>query len=211
MFSDNGAHPTKQSGIAATCTMRCIPSIVCVGTGDCLVPVLPSPALWEWFTYYWGMYFHYHRPLSHAVFLSSHHMPIPLQSPLLYFLCDVSHFRCPSYSLISDLTSFVSPHIHRSIPISAISNVFSSAFFNAHVSAPYISVCPTIVLYTFPFDLHVHSPVAQHHRHSLPVLPPALHSVCDFRIQFSILRQRRYKDLNVITLFTLSHCTWTSA
>ncbi len=28
-------------------------------------------------------------------------------------------------------------------------------------------------------------------RHSLPVLPPALHSLGDFRIQFSILHQRR--------------------
>ena len=40
----------------------------------------------------------------------------------------------------------------------------------------------------FPLDLHVHSPVAQHSRHSRPVLPPALHSVGDFRMQFSILR-----------------------
>ena len=42
-----------------------------------------------------------------------------------------------------------------------------------------------------PLDLHVHSPVAHHFRHSLAVLPPALHSVVDVRIQFSILHQRR--------------------
>ena len=42
-----------------------------------------------------------------------------------------------------------------------------------------------------PIYLHVHFPVAQHSRHSLALLPPALHSVGDFRIQFSILRQSR--------------------
>ena len=40
---------------------------------------------------------------SYAVFLSSHHMPIPLQSTFLYFLRDFLHVRCPSYSFISDL------------------------------------------------------------------------------------------------------------
>ena len=89
------------------------------------------------------------------------------------------------------LFSFEPPHIHRSILISATSNFFSCAFFNAHVSAPYISAGLATVLHTFPIDLHAHSPVAQHSRHSLPVLPPALHSVGDFRIQFSIHRQRR--------------------
>ena len=53
---------------------------------------LPSP-----------LYFHYHRPPSYVVFLSSHHMPIPLQPSFLYFLCAFPHFRCPSYSFISDL------------------------------------------------------------------------------------------------------------
>ena len=157
------------------------------------VPVLPSPALWELFTSYWGMYFHYHRPPSDAVFLSSHHMPIPLQPSFLDFLCDFPHFRCPSYSLISDLTSFVTPHIHRSIPISATSNLF----FQCLLQRP--CLCPVYQCWSYhcsvhlPLDLHVHSPIAQHSRHSLPVLPPALHSVCDFRIQFSILRQRRYQ------------------
>ena len=37
---------------------------------------LPSP-----------LYFHYHRPPSYVVFISSHHMSIPLQPSFLYFLC----------------------------------------------------------------------------------------------------------------------------
>ena len=38
----------------------------------------------------------------------------------------------------------------RGRPLSATSNFFSCAFFNAHVSAPYISAGLTTVLYTFP-------------------------------------------------------------
>ena len=53
---------------------------------------LPSP-----------LYFHYHRPPSYVVLLSSHHMPIPLQPSFLYFLCDFPNFSCPSYSFISDI------------------------------------------------------------------------------------------------------------
>ena len=105
------------------------------------------------------------------------------------FSCDFPHFRCPSYSFISYLSSFITPHIHRSILISVTSNLFSCAFFNALVSAPHINAGISTVLYTLiPRDLHVHSFVAQH---SLPVIPPALHSVGDFRIQFSVLRQSR--------------------
>ena len=48
------------------------------------------------------------------------------------------------------LSSFVTPHSHRSILISATSDLFSCAFFNAHVYAPYISAGLTTVLYTFP-------------------------------------------------------------
>ena len=48
------------------------------------------------------------------------------------------------------LSSFVILHIHRNILISATSNLFSSAFFKAHVSAPYISAGLTTVLKTFP-------------------------------------------------------------
>ena len=37
--------------------------------------------------------------LQYVVFLSSHHMPIPLQPSLQYFLCDFAHFRCHFRSL----------------------------------------------------------------------------------------------------------------
>ena len=59
--------------------------------------------------------FFFHRPPSYVVFLSSHHMPIPLQSSFLYFLCDFPHFRCSSYYFISDLVQLRN---------SAISNLF---------------------------------------------------------------------------------------
>ena len=49
------------------------------------------------------LYFHYICSPSYVVFLSSHHMPIPPQPSFLYFLCDSPHFRCPTYSFISDL------------------------------------------------------------------------------------------------------------
>ena len=49
------------------------------------------------------LYFHYHRHPSYVVFISSHHLPIPLQPLFLYFRCDFFHLRCPSYSFISDL------------------------------------------------------------------------------------------------------------
>ena len=35
MFSDNGEHPTNQSGVAATCATLGIPITVCVITGAC--------------------------------------------------------------------------------------------------------------------------------------------------------------------------------
>ena len=68
------------------------------------------------------------------------------------------------------------------------SNFVSCAFVDN--SAPYISaslICPCPV--HIPLDIHVHFPVAQHSRHLLS-LPPALHYVGDFRIEFSIFRQR---------------------
>ena len=47
-------------------------------------------------------YCHFDRPPSYVVFLSSHHMPIPLQPPFLDFLCDFPHFSsCPSYIILS--------------------------------------------------------------------------------------------------------------
>ena len=51
------------------------------------------------------------------------------------------------------LSSLVTPLIHLNILISATSNFFSCAFFTAHVSAPYIIVCLTTVLYNFPLTL----------------------------------------------------------
>ena len=68
--------------------------------------------------------------------------------------------------------------------------------------------CPVYI----PLHLHVHFPIEQHSRHSLPVVPPALHSVGDFRIQFSILRQRRMLECECLySLSTVSPCTWISA
>ena len=48
------------------------------------------------------------------------------------------------------LSSIVTLHIHRSIRISATSNLFSCAFFNAHVSAPHISDGLTTDVNTLP-------------------------------------------------------------
>ena len=125
------------------------------------------------------------------MFHSSHHMPIPLQPPFLYFLRDFPHFRCPSYSFISD-----SVQIRNSAHTSQHSHFCDLQFiFLRHLQCPYLcSVHPCWSYHCsvhLPLDILVHSPVAQHSRHSLPVLPPALHSVGDFHIQFSILRQRR--------------------
>ena len=44
---------------------------------------LPSP-----------LYSHYHCPNSYVVFLSSHHMPVPLQPSFLDSICDFPHFHC---------------------------------------------------------------------------------------------------------------------
>ena len=93
---------------------------------------------------------HFHRPPSYVVLLSSHHMPIPLQPPFLDILCNFPHFRCPLILSFLILSSVVTPHIHRRIPISASSNFISCAFLNAHVSAPFTSAGLTTVLYTFP-------------------------------------------------------------
>ena len=49
------------------------------------------------------------------------------------------------------LSSFVTPRIHRSVLISATSNWFSCAFFNAHVPAPYTSAGLTTVLFICVF------------------------------------------------------------
>ena len=59
---------------------------------------------------------------------------IPLQPPFVYFLCDFPHVSCPIILSFLILSSFVTPHVHRSIRISTTSN---------------LSSCAT-VLYTFP-------------------------------------------------------------
>ena len=111
-----------------------------------------------------SMYFHFHRSPPYVVLLSSHHMPIPLQPPFLD--CYFPHFRCPPYSFISN-------------PV----QLRNSVFFNAHVSAPHISGIQcwsyhSHFLYTFPL-IFIHFPVAQHSRHALPVIPPAMqHNNC---------------------------------
>ena len=109
---------------------------------------LPSP---------FPLYFHFHRPSSYVVLLSSQHMPIPPQPPFLDVICGFPHFRCPPYSFISILSSFITPHTHRSILISATSSLFSCALSNANVSAPYTSVgLTTAGPVHIPIDLHVH-------------------------------------------------------
>ena len=138
------------------------------------------------------LYFNFHRPPSYVVFLSYHHMPIPLQPTFLDFLCDFPHFRCPSYYFISYLVqscnsahpsfSFLRPPIYVNVPS-------STPMYLPRTPVP---VIPLSCTPSASIDLHVHSPVRQHSIHSLLVLPPTLHSVGDFRVQFSILRQRRY-------------------
>ena len=51
----------------------------------------------------------------------------PLQPPFLDFLSDFLYFRYPLILSFIILSSFVTPHIRRSIRISAISNLFSCA------------------------------------------------------------------------------------
>ena len=109
---------------------------------------LPSP-----------LYFHFRRHPSYVVFLSSHHMPIPLQPPFLYFLCDFPTFVVPLSLSFDILSIFVSLHIHRSILISA-----TSIFFLCLLQRP--CLCPVhqcwyyhcmytfLLIYTFIFLSH---------------------------------------------------------
>ena len=134
------------------------------------------------------LYFHFHCFPSYVVFLSSHHMPIPLQPPFLDFLCDSPTFVVALILSFLLLYSLVTPHIHRSILISATSNFISCAFFNAHVSALYISAGLTTVLYTFPlifrFILLSHNTPDTLFQFFNP-----LYTLGDFCIQLSILCQ----------------------
>ena len=84
------------------------------------------------------LYFQSHHHPSCALLLSSHHMPLPLQSPFLDILCDFSHLRFPSYCFIY-------------FPVPSSMPMCWSYHCPVHLS----------------LDLHVHFPVAQHSRHSL--------------------------------------------
>ena len=78
-------------------------------------------------------------------------------SSSLFITCPY-HFDLHSWTVFATrllfnffiLSNFVIPHIHLIILISAISNLFSCAFFNAHVSVLHTSSGLTTVLYTFP-------------------------------------------------------------
>ena len=60
-------------------------------------------------------------------------------------------------------------------PCSIEPSLVSCALFNGNVTSLCTSADRPTVLYTFLFiDHHVHLSVAQHSRHSLPVLPPDL-------------------------------------
>src|SRR6218665_2244920 len=92
---------------------------------------------------------------SHGVFgLSSHHMTVPSQSGLSYFVrnaCRPQHLSDDLISLSFDET----PSIHRSILISVLSSslflAVSSLLVIDQASAPYISTGLIIFLYAFPF------------------------------------------------------------
>ena len=105
------------------------------------------------------------------------------------------------------LSSFVNPYIHRSILISAISNLFSCVFFNAHVSAPYISAGFATVLSTFLFIFLSHI--------TPDTLSQLFHSLCTMWVTSassspsSANVDPRY--VNAFTLFTVSPCKWISA
>ena len=148
---------------------------------------LPSP-----------LYFNFHRPPSHVLFLSSHHMPIPLQPYFLNFLSDFPTFVVPLILSFLILSSCVTPHIHRicSIVISATSNLFPCAFFNAaclcHVHRCRSYHCPVHL----PLDLHVHFSVWYNTPYTLIQFLYPLCTLCvtsEYTCIFSILRQRRYQ------------------
>ena len=139
-------------------------------------------------------------------------MPIPLQPPFLYFPCDFFHFRCPSYSFISDLVllrnsatsivafSFLRPPFYFPVPTSTLMHVPRST-----------SVLVLPLFCNLPIDLHVHSHVAQLSRHSLPVLPPALRSVGASASSSPSSANVDPMYVNVFTSFTVSPCKRISA
>ena len=91
------------------------------------------------------LYLHFHRPPSYAVFLSSHHMPIPLQHSFLDFLCDFHNFRCPSYSFISYLVQL---RLILRTSIVALSFLRPPIYFPVPSSTPRTSVLVLPLFYT---------------------------------------------------------------
>ena len=121
--------------------------------------------------------FYFHRPPSYVVLLSSRHMPIPLQPSFLDVLCDFSHFRCPPYSFICFLVQLCnSAHPSKHYNLCDLRFIFL-CLLQCQCIFPCTSAgrsyhCPIHL----PLGPRIHFPVAQHYRHYLPVLPPALHS-----------------------------------
>ena len=113
---------------------------------------------------------------------------------LLPTQCSSLRITCPYHFNLLSCTLFVTS------PTFVVILILTFLIFNAHVSAPVHQCWSYHCSVHLPLDLHIHSHVAQHSRHSLQVLPPALHSVGDFRIQFSANVDPRY--VNVFTLFT---------
>ena len=155
------------------------------------------------------MYFNYDRPPSYVVLIYSYHMPIPLQSRFMYLLVISPTFVVSLILSFLILSSFVTPHIHRSILISATSNLFSCAFFNAHVSAPYNSAGLITVLYIFPliFTFILLSDNTPYTLFQFFILLCTLLWVTSASsYPSSVNVDSRY--VNVITLFTVSSCNW---
>ena len=136
---------------------------------------------------------------------------VPVYSPPVYSFVISPTFVVTLILSFLILSSFVTPHIHRSILISATSNLFSCALFNAHSLPDQCWSYHCNVGYVhFPLDLYVHSSVAQHSTHCLPILPPAFHYVGAASSSPSFANvDPRY--VNVFTLFTVSVCKWISA
>ena len=70
------------------------------------------------------LYFHLHRLPSYIVPLSSLYMPIPLQTTILSFLSIFPTFVVPLIISFLILSSFVTPHIHRSIRMCDLFHIY---------------------------------------------------------------------------------------
>ena len=108
------------------------------------------------------------------------------------------------------LSSFVTPHIHRSILIYATSNLLYCALFKVHVSAPYFSAGLTTVVYTFPviFTLIILL-------HNTPDnLFQLFYALCTLWVTSASSSPSSANVgliyVNVVTVFTVSTCKWIS-